>query len=309
LPRALDIHGRNLELLGRVGEAETALREAIRVRLEQTGGAETVAVAGLWSDLASVLHEQGRFEEAADRYRRSVELYEGAGRTAFAGRRNLGLELLELGRYDEAEPLTREALNAHLAQAPARNAAQRAKRNLARILHARARLEEAEAMMREALGEWAEDAGADHPEVARDTVYLAAIVADRGRVDEAIDLYRGAVQTLDRRLPACHHWTILAKLGAARVVAEHVSAEAAEPVLREALRDAMLAQPGSERLIADAAVGLGACLLAQERPQEAARVAEEALGVLDLRPPPGEALRAARLAALESLAAKAASPP
>jgi tetratricopeptide (TPR) repeat protein len=289
-----------------VGEAESVGREALRIRTALTEP-DAAILWGYHGDLASILHEQGRFEESARSYRRAMELSESGGRPNPAARRNLGLELIELGRYDEAEPLTREALALHATQDSRANPVQRAKRNLARILHARGRLEEAESLMREALAEWAEGAGADFPEIARDTVYLAAIVADRGLVDEAIDLCRGAVQTLDKRLPACHHWTILTKLGAAGVLAQHVSAEAAEPVFREALEDAGRVQPGSERLVAEAAAGLGECLLAQQRPQEAVQVAAEALAVLELRPPPGEALRAACHATLESLAARAAA--
>jgi serine/threonine protein kinase len=55
------------------------------------------------------------------------------------------------------------------------------------------KLEEAESLQREALGLWRELLGDKHPQIATSLETLAAIVRDRGRLDDSVQLYKEAL--------------------------------------------------------------------------------------------------------------------
>ena len=104
---------------------------------------------------------------------------------------NLAELLRELGRYDEAEPLYREALaideaalgRRHVDTAVAMN-------NLAALLSPPAATGEAEPLMREALEIDREMLGPEHPEIATIEGNLAQVLLNSGRAPEAEALLR-----------------------------------------------------------------------------------------------------------------------
>ena len=99
------------------------------------------------------------------------------------------------GRYDEAEPLYREAMQitgAALGKDHPDYAANL--NNLAGLLRATGRTDEAEPLMREAMQITGAALGKDHPTYAANLNNLAALLEATGRYDEAEPLYREAMQ-------------------------------------------------------------------------------------------------------------------
>jgi len=125
-------------------------------------------------NLGRLLHEDGKYEEAAEHYRRAIKLkpdYRDA-------HNNLGIVLCELGQYEESEPAYRRALEIEDYVSP--------HNNLADLYIRQGRLEEAEAEVLIAL------------ELKPDSVVsvhtYAQVLAAQGRLDEAEEWFR---QVLD----------------------------------------------------------------------------------------------------------------
>ena len=98
---------------GRYGEAEARFR-SIYQRLDSAGDAAPGAVGRALSDLANILADQGKADEALDYYRRLIALREArSGRdhpeVAFAVD-NAGTALADVGEYEQARAYHRRAL-------------------------------------------------------------------------------------------------------------------------------------------------------------------------------------------------------
>lgn len=142
----------------------------------------------------------------------------------------------ELGLYDQAEALLREALETRrqiLTRDSPEMAASLA--SLAKVHYRRNDYEAAEARYRDALAMLRRLFGNDHAEIAETLNFLGLTVAERGRYDEAETLLRESV-AMRRRLPAGEQPDLaMALTGLAGVLDDKKDPVAAEGVDREAL--------------------------------------------------------------------------
>lgn len=120
------------------------------------------------NNLAGVLKEQGRLDEAEPMYRRALETLERVNGeqhpNTLAAMNNLATLLVDLGRLDDAEPLFRGALR----------------------------------RLREVLDE-------GHPTVLGITHNLANLLRRQGKLDQAAAMFRDLLETTERSLPE-NHW-------------------------------------------------------------------------------------------------------
>ncbi|MFM7449309.1 MAG: tetratricopeptide repeat protein [Leptolyngbyaceae cyanobacterium] len=109
------------------------------------------------------------------------------------------------GRYEEAEPLLREALQLRRELLGERNPdVATSLNNLALLYNAQGRYEEAEPLYREALQLRRELLGDRHPDVATSLNNLALLYKDQGRYEEAEPLYLEALAILAQAVGTDH---------------------------------------------------------------------------------------------------------
>ncbi|GET38927.1 peptidase-like protein [Microseira wollei NIES-4236] len=204
------------ESLGRYSEAEKLHKEALDVRRSQFGE-EHPRVAQSLGNLANSYLLQGRYNEAEPLYQAALDLYRRLDRAALEGYRryertriirsrpsnnegdrispNVAFasnKLAQLyyfqGRYNEAEPLYREALAAFRSRLGREHPdVANVLNNLALLLHAQGRYAEAEPLYKEALAIDRQQRGNEHPNLASTANHLATLYAARNRTDTALD--------------------------------------------------------------------------------------------------------------------------
>ena len=258
-------------------------RDALKVATAALGPDNSETAVSL-TNLADLLREVGRFEEAEPLYREALAIYEAAlGRrhaeTAIA-MNNLAALLMTTGRYQEAEPLMREVLDINrevLGPEHPENATTES--NLAQVMLGLGRTDEAEALLRDALA-LQREAGAD-ADVGQIANNLGGRTDVSGRYDEAEPLLREALAASSAQLGNAHPTTakMMSSLGVMlNATGRDGRGRAAVP--RRAGR------PGAAlgRDNADTALSmnnLGAVLRDTGRTAEAEPLFAEALGVLD----------------------------
>jgi len=204
---------------GKLREAESSLREALAA--EQQRDKDSIGAADVYLDLANVLLDEHRADEALTASRAALGIYRSVASdqpdlitkalVSVAG----GLMLQ--GKSEEAEPLLREALRLKLNQST--NASPELATllgNLAVLLSKRPEtLVEAEGLTRRALAMEKRLLNEEHPSVARSLNNLASILRDEGKLPEAeatfqkaLDMKRKLVGDQDRDVH-----TILKNLG------------------------------------------------------------------------------------------------
>ena len=281
---------------GELHAAEKHLREALRIRravwVEQARGAvpdpvdsrrRCGDVATTLVNLAAVLKNEGRLDEAEDLYRESLTLFlEALGREHYriaVVLNNLALLLTDRGRYREAEPLFREGLvirrkvfgNEHQATATGL-------KNLALLLARRERYAEAEVLYREALSLGRKLPG-DRQRLANTLTNLADLLASVGEYDEAEALCREALAIRADR-PG-HPRAATSMVVLARVHLGRDDAAGAELLLREAVAIYAAKVPAEDRRSIRAASELGRCLTALERFEEAESLLLESVELME----------------------------
>jgi tetratricopeptide (TPR) repeat protein len=183
---------------GRFEEAEAHYRQALAM-VEATPGSEDF-VATLLHNLAGLAHSRGDFAAAEPLARRSVEVRAGVAGVdhpaTVADAAQHGAILLALGRLDEAEALLCDAIAWFERRLGEENYEVAVNlNNLAMLRIRQGRPSDAEALYRRSLrmkesllgpGQPAPDGSpTDHQDVAMTAHNLAALLLERGRLDEA----------------------------------------------------------------------------------------------------------------------------
>ena len=143
---------------------------------------------------------------------------------------------LHCGRYDEAEPLYRRALearertlgNEHPDTLTSVN-------NLALLLRRTGRYDEAEPLYRRALEARERTLGNEHPDTLISVNNLAVLLDNKGRYDEAEPLYRRALEASERTLGNEHPDTLISVNNLAALLDKKGRYDEAEPLYRRAL--------------------------------------------------------------------------
>ena len=188
--------------------------------------------------IASVLIELARWEECEKQQRHALaEAEELADTKLVAWASNELAQLLQrTGRFGEAEPLARRALQLSEAAYSTRHpAVATCLNNLVTLLHATGRLEEAESMMRRALDIYTTVFGEEHQTVATCLDNLAQILRATNRIEEAEPLMRKALE-IDEAAFGDRHPNVATRLNnLARLLRDTNRIEEAEPLMRKAL--------------------------------------------------------------------------
>ena len=149
-------------------------------------------------DMARVMHETGRMEEALEAWVATLPALEEAlgpeSEYALTVRHNLGTALKDMGRLDEAENLIRETLE----------------------------------LRRKTLGP-------EHLQTAYSLNALAALIQKRGHNDEALDMFRSVLEIRTRALGEAHPASITAAANLGVTLVSLGELEEAEPLLARAV--------------------------------------------------------------------------
>lgn len=266
---ALDQLGELLTQQERYDEAEPLLRDALAQQREFLGD-ESPTTVSTSAHLGALLQERGDLAQAepilrhvlASRRRAAVTAADSIVLTNAIN--DLAVLLFVRGKYDEAEPLDREALaaSAHLLGED-HPATAMTVQNLAQVQQLRGHLDEAEALFRRALAAKRRALGNAHPSVTISLNNLGAFLQrDRAKPEEADTLIREAI-ALDRQIFGDRHGYVAAGLNnLANVQRSLGHPEEAARLGREAVSIAKAVYPGANKETAVYLNGVGASLLA-----------------------------------------------
>ena len=226
-----------LKDLARWKESEAQQRHALS---EATALANAKLVATASSDLAQLLQDTNRIDEAEPLMRRALEFDVAAfgeqHPTVATDLDNLATLLEATNRLGEAEPLRRRALEIDVAAFGEQHPTVATDLcNLATLLQDTNRIEEAEPLMLRALAIDEAAFGEQHPTVAIDLYSLATLLQHTNRIMEAEPLMRRAL-AIDEAAFGEQHPTIANRLdNLAQMLQETNRIEEAEPLMRRAL--------------------------------------------------------------------------
>ena len=193
---------------------------------------------------------------------------------------NLALLYANQARYDEAEPLYREALNMKrklLGAAHPELAA--ALTNLAFILQSRGDAAGAERAYREALGMNRKLLGESHPDVAKNMSDLAFVLHAQGKTAQAIALMRGALTMMRAELGPSHPTVAGAASTLAFWLTDARDFSDAERLVNESLSIRRAALGETHPQVGSTLMVKANLRLAERRPEEALQLAERVKGL------------------------------
>ncbi len=207
-------HSRELkEEYNHLGDSERALR----IKEEALGPKHPDVVrdlkelAGLYYELAALIHAQGRYAEAEPLHRRALAIKESAllvgpkHPDVATSLNNLALLYEAQGRYGEAEAFYERALGIwEQALGPEHPKVAGSLNNLADLYRIQGRYAEAEPLHRRALAIKEKVLGPDHPEVAQSLSDLAELYYAQRRYGDAEPLYKRARAIRDKSLGPEH---------------------------------------------------------------------------------------------------------
>lgn len=200
-------YGRALLAAGRPVEAAPLLEQALQL-VEQLGPAEGALLRNTLQSLATLRYGQGRFAEALALADRSLALARAEpgvpARTLVPALMSAAFHRVEAHRFDEAEPLLREAVDACDRSPEDRDHPHRVQALdlLGRCLLGLSRSADAEAALVQALELARRIYPAEHPRVADAETALAAACMRSGQLDRAEPLTRDALAIRRARLGA-----------------------------------------------------------------------------------------------------------
>jgi len=205
---------------GRYEEAEPLYRRAIKLSRLRLGEHDPQTVKTV-ANLALLELDRGVLGEAETLFLRALESWpelEGATELRAEITDGLARTLAEQGQLDRAEARAREAAALHdRIFDPSHPVRARGRAHLGDILRRRDP-KAAEAMIVEALEIRQHRLGLDNAETGESLAILAALRADQGQLETAIDLYRRAVSTYRRALGPEHPTAARPMLALARLL-------------------------------------------------------------------------------------------
>jgi CHAT domain-containing protein/tetratricopeptide (TPR) repeat protein len=225
---------------GQFARAETLLRRALAIFEKASAGRDDFFTVLTLNNLAAVLKEQGRYEEAEPLYLRSLAaqetLFGAEGQTVATALTNLAALYREKGEYLRAEPLLRRALAAQeKTLGPAHADVAVTLNQLAILLSDRGDDEGALPLFERALSIYEKTLGPEHSAVATTLSSIAYIHSERKDYDRAEKLYQRALSIIEKTLGAESPLYASTLNNLANTVAEREDYARAEPLARRAL--------------------------------------------------------------------------
>ncbi|MCH9646951.1 MAG: serine/threonine-protein kinase [Deltaproteobacteria bacterium] len=195
-------------------EAMALYRHALEIQRRHLGG-DHPELANTLNNLAVVLFREGNLDEAEASFREALEIQVprlGEDHLRVASiRRNLGMVLLDQPRLSEAEALLRRSLRVFTAKLDSDSPdIESTQSGLGRVLAAAHRHGDAEVMLRASL-ESRQRRGASPYLIAVASTRLAASLTALGRQQEAVQLLRPALATLEDERGDQHPRTLEAR--------------------------------------------------------------------------------------------------
>ncbi len=189
--------------LGIYDRSAALLERGLELR-RSTLGREHEETATSMEELAEAYRELARLEEAETLHREALALKRqvGASPSSVASSlNNLGLTLSDRGRYADAEPLLREAIDTWRShEGPTAEVVAVGLNNLGSVLRLQGRLDDAVPVLEQAIAIRTATLPEGHWKQATAKVELAAVFIALGRLNEAQPLLTQAVAVLTTRL-------------------------------------------------------------------------------------------------------------
>ena len=178
------------------------------------------------------LHEEGRYRESADAYRKALSVRGEDSGTM----NNLAMSLMHSGDYVGAESLFRTALAAReRAPGPTHPDTAASLNNLAALLSDKGDYQGAEPLLRRAFGIDEKALGSEHPATATIVNNLAGLSRAKGDYAEAERLYRRSLAIDEKALGPEHPDTAIILNNLADLLEDKGDYAGAEPLIRRAL--------------------------------------------------------------------------
>ncbi|MBL8175638.1 MAG: tetratricopeptide repeat protein [Bryobacterales bacterium] len=200
--------GEILRFQGRFTESLQALDAA------QQSAPDLVELGTILQARAGVAIDQGQPAQAEPLYRQAVHtlqsVYTPSHPAVLAAKGNLGVTLVALRKWDEAQPLLESVhLQARAALGDRHPRVAAAANNLAQLYRAQKRYSDADTLYREALSVWRRAFGPSHPEYAKGLHNLASLFVEQGKLQGAEKLYTEAIRIAESQLGRNHSQTRL----------------------------------------------------------------------------------------------------
>jgi tetratricopeptide (TPR) repeat protein/CHAT domain-containing protein len=288
-------------LRGQSDDAEAAYEQALDIARTHPGAGGTVGAA--LAGLAEGRRRSGDLPAAEALFREALGLAHSVyGPKSIAYQRtlrSLAVTLVEQNRFDEAEPLLREAIDA----ARAASGASELPAALAALGDLHRRCGEhaaAEPLLEDALTLDTERLGPDHPDTGRHLNQLGILLQDMGRSGAAVPLLERALEVTTAAFGSVHPDTIAVSVNLALSLASLGDLQRAERLLLESRAAQLRRSDGRDARYARTLVVLGSVYRVWGRRRDAEPVLREATELLtDLLPPDAPAV----VESLEGLAA------
>jgi len=223
------------------------------------------AASRLQWNLARLLREQGRLEDAEPLYREALENCQRtrlqADPLALAAANNLAVLLSERGKLSEAEILLRETLAGRRAALGCTHSdTLDTANNLANLLAELGGLKEAAGLHAEALAGRRVACGPAHVSTLASAAALGTVLQSLGQEDEADPLLREALAGRQAALGPSHPETLSSTNSLAVLMVSRGRLTEAEPLFRDALAARRRTQGDAHPATLSAIVNLAACL-------------------------------------------------
>ncbi|MBT8068775.1 MAG: tetratricopeptide repeat protein [Gammaproteobacteria bacterium] len=269
--------------LGEYEEAESLIRRELQFHRDNPGLES--GLGGTLNDLGRVLKDIGRLDEAAKYLSEAIEVLERTRPDALAlmiAYNNMGVTLQRKGELAAAAPYFEKTLALREKRyGPEHPFTARAENNIGTLMYSLGRTEEAKHFYETALVKRKKVFGEEHAEVAESLYNVGLVYGELEQTNVALDYLNQALRMDIDQLGDTHPSVAYDYFAIARTYA-HVGRwdEAGAPLAKAAkIRDARLSKThqlwGSTKLIE------AAHRLQQDKPSEAALIAEELLAHLD----------------------------
>lgn len=208
-------------------------------RIDKDLAGQPVVQARLLATMGMAYTSQGAYQASLSLFQRALELRRATlgpdDLDTVASMDDMGEAYRELGRFDDAESMHREALAAkqRLGAPPSSLAA--SLNNVGLTLSERGRFADAEPLLRQALHTWRRHEGRAADVVASGLNNLADVVRQQGRLAEAVPLLEEAIAIRRQTVGATHPSLAIVVGHLGRAYSLQGNAAKAEPLLREAL--------------------------------------------------------------------------
>jgi len=260
-------------LRGEYKAAENLARQVLAIQRKLLGE-EHLEVANSLNNLAEAMRVQGNYAAAETHYREALAIrHKRLGhehRDVADTMNNLALLLYTMGDYENAERLHRESLAMRRKLLGEEHPdVSNSMNNLALVLKAKGKYAEAESLYRQALVLRQKVLGEDEPRTANTMKNLGNLLHAKGDLEGAESALRESLRLFRKRLPDEHPYVSKNLFELASLLHDRGDFSPAATLFRQALALREKTLPEDHWEIAQAKSGLGRCLMALQRYEEA----------------------------------------